>query len=74
MLEKVADIQLGQLVSYCAIVVAILSTFLEVSKIKLNPWSSLGRALGKIINKDVIDKLDKMETARKSFSFGVNLV
>jgi len=59
MLEKVADIQLGQLVSYCVIVVAILSTFLEVSKIKLNPWSSLGRALGKIINKDVIDKEKK---------------
>lgn len=64
MLEKVADIQLGQLVGYCAIVVAVLSTCLEVSKIKVNPWSALGRALGRIINKDVIDKLDKMETVQ----------
>jgi len=51
MLGKVADIQLGQLVGYCAIVVAVLSTCLEVSKIKVNPWSALGRALGRIINK-----------------------
>ncbi len=64
MLGKVADIQLGQLVGYCAIVVAVLSTCLEVSKIKVNPWSALGRALGRIINKDVIDKLDKMETVQ----------
>ncbi len=61
MLEKVADVRLGQLTGYCVIIVAVLSTFLEVSKVKINPWSALGQALGRIINKDVIDKLDKLE-------------
>lgn len=62
MVEKIAELRLGELLGYCAIIAAVLSTFLEVSKVKINPWSALGRALGRIINKDVIDKLDKMET------------
>ena len=35
----------------------VLASLLEVSKIKINPWSWLGRA----INKDVIQKVDKIE-------------
>ena len=65
MVEKISELRLGELLGYCAIVVAVLSTFLEVSKIKINPWSALGRALGNVINKSVIDKLDKMEQAQK---------
>lgn len=65
MAEKISELRLGELLGYCAIVVAVLSTFLEVSKIKINPWSALGRALGNVINKGVIDKLDKMEQAQK---------
>lgn len=61
MLEAVSGIELGQLFNYVAVIIAILSIFLEVSKIKINPWTALGRALGKVINKDVIDKLDRME-------------
>lgn len=64
MVEKISELRLGELLGYCAIIVAVLSTFLEVSKVKINPWSALGRALGRIINKDVIDKLDKMEAVQ----------
>ena len=64
MVDKIAELRLGELLGYCAIIAVVLSTFLEVSKIKINPWSALGRALGRIINKDVIDKLDKMETVQ----------
>ena len=49
MVEKIAELRLGELLGYCAIVVAVLSTFLEVSKIKINPWSALGRAIGKAL-------------------------
>ena len=64
MVDKIAELRSGELLGYCAIIAVVLSTFLEVSKIKINPWSALGRALGRIINKDVIDKLDKMETVQ----------
>lgn len=61
MLDKLAEFRLGELLGYCAIIVAVLSTFLEISKIKINPWSALGRAIGKVINKDVIDSLNEVK-------------
>lgn len=39
----------------------LLLTFVEVSKIKINPWSALARWLGKAINGDVLKKLDTLE-------------
>ena len=44
MVDKIAELRLGELLGYCAIIAVVLSTFLEVSKIKINPWSALGRA------------------------------
>ncbi len=47
----------------------VLMTLVQISPIKVNPWSavgkvfgSIGRAIGKVLNGDVIEKLDKMET------------
>lgn len=57
MMEKIANIQLGQLIGYIALVVALLSTCLEVSKIKINPWSWLARTIGRAINGEVLEKV-----------------
>lgn len=64
MVETISELRLGELLGYCAIVVAVLSTFLEFSKIKINPWSALGRALGKVINKEVMDSISEMKQAQ----------
>jgi len=40
-----------------AITVVVLASFLEVSKIKINPWSWIGG----LLNKDVMQKVDKIE-------------
>ena len=61
MLEKLADIQLGQLVGYCVIITAVLSTFLEVSKIKINPWSWFAKFIGRAINGEVLEKVNQLE-------------
>ena len=58
MIEKLAELTFGQLTGYAALVIAVLSTVLEVSKIKVNPWSWLGRKVGKVINGGVISELD----------------
>lgn len=42
----------------------ILMTLVQIAPIKVNPWSVLGRTLGKALNGDVIEKLDKMEAAQ----------
>lgn len=39
----------------------ILMTLVQLSPIKVNPWSAIGRVIGKALNGDVIKKLDKME-------------
>jgi len=49
--------------------VAVLMTLVQITPVKINPWSSIGKALkaacrslGKGLNGDVIERLDRMET------------
>lgn len=39
----------------------VLMTLVQIAPIKVNPWSAIGRAIGRALNGDVIDKLDKVE-------------
>ena len=39
-------------------IVLVAMTLIQISPIKLDPWSAIARAVGRAINKDVIDKLD----------------
>lgn len=42
----------------------VLMTLVQISPIKVNPWSAIMRMFGKALNSDVIAKLDKMETVQ----------
>ena len=37
------------------------ATLIQIAPIKINPWSWLARNLGRAINGDVIDKVEKLE-------------
>lgn len=37
----------------------VAMTLIEITPIKINPWSKIGKAIGKCINGDVIEKLDE---------------
>lgn len=39
-----------------------LLTIIQVSDIKINPWSAIGRAIGRAINGEVLDKVSSLET------------
>ena len=41
--------------------IVVLMTLLEISKIKINPWSAIGRAIGRAINGEVLDKVGALE-------------
>lgn len=43
----------------------LLMTLIQITPIKINPWSWLGRAIGKAINGEVIDKVDALSNAVK---------
>lgn len=44
-----------------------LLTFVEITPIKLNPWSTIGRIIGQLVNAEVFEELKKIkETQQKS--------
>lgn len=43
----------------------VAMTLIQISPIKVNPWSTLARALGKAINKDVLDGLAEVKADQK---------
>ena len=56
LLEILTQVTAGQ----WAVALAVLATVVEVTPIKINPWSLLFSAIGKAINKDSAEKLDKL--------------
>ena len=46
--------------------VLILITHIQISPIKINPWSAIGRAVGKIINGEVLERVNVLDAAIKS--------
>lgn len=45
-------------------VFVILLTLIQIAPLKINPWSAIGRGIGRALNGDVLKKLDKMESAQ----------
>lgn len=43
---------------------ALLLTLVEVSSIKINPWSAIAKALGRAFNGDVLKKLESMQATQ----------
>ena len=41
-------------------IIVIVMTLIQVSKIEINPWSWLAKTIGKAINGEVIEKVDKL--------------
>lgn len=43
----------------------IVLTLIQIAPIKLNPWSALAKVLGKAINADVLEKIEKIQLRQK---------
>lgn len=39
----------------------ILATFLQIAPIKINPWSFIAKKIGKALNGEVVEKVDRLE-------------
>ena len=55
------EMSIGAIIGWVAGALALLSTFIEVSKIKINPWSSLFRWVGKKMNAEVMDEIKELK-------------
>lgn len=46
-------------------VVLVAMTLIQIAPIKVNPWSAIARAIGRAINKDVLDRLAEVKADQK---------
>lgn len=47
---------------WITIIIVLIFSLIEISKIKINPWSAIGRTIGKFLGvKEVKDKVDAVE-------------
>lgn len=60
-MTDIASMTIGELVGWGAVGAAALSTFIQISPIKINPWSALARWVGRAINGEVINEMASLK-------------
>lgn len=60
-LSKLVEIPIGSYAAWGSVLLIGVTGLIQISPIKIDPWSKLARAIGRAINKDVIDKVNKLE-------------
>lgn len=60
MTEVISSLTWGEMVGWIAGILAVTSTVIQISPIKVNPWSWLARKVGSAINHETNDKVDKL--------------
>lgn len=53
--------------STTAFVLILLLTFVQITPINLNPWSVIAKCLGKALNGELVDKVDKLSDELEVF-------
>lgn len=56
------ELNIGELAGTGAAILAVCATLVQISPIKINPWSALAKAVGRAVNGEVIDKVNKLES------------
>lgn len=60
-LQEIKELLFGNGTFWACVIFVVLS-MIEVSKIKINPWTKLANFFGKIINSEVIKKIDNIQS------------
>lgn len=60
-IEVLSRMPAGHLAGSAALLAVALSAIIEISPIKVNPWSWIARKIGRAINGEVIEKVEKLE-------------
>ena len=60
-MERLVSLTLSQIIGSAAGIVVIISIFIEITPIKINPVSNFLKWLGKKINGEIIDRFDALE-------------
>lgn len=60
-MPDIYSMTIGEMAGWIAAGVAALSTVVQISPVKINPWTCLARKIGRAINGEVISKVDNLE-------------
>lgn len=60
-MEAISDMTIGELIRGVAGILLVLSGFVELVPIKVNPWSSILNWIGKKLNGDLSSRVQKLE-------------
>lgn len=61
MVEAISEAAAGELTASIALLIAALATVVEIAPIKVYPWKWLGRWIGRAINGELMEKVDRLE-------------
>lgn len=60
-METLMNLTVGQIIGGIAGIITVLSIFIEITPVKINPISALLRWIGKQTNKELMEKVDALE-------------
>lgn len=52
---------IGQAIGWIGGILFVLSWVIQIVPVKINPWTWIARKIGKAVNKELLDKVDKIE-------------
>ena len=61
MIETLSNIRFSELIGYSAAILAGLACVIQVSPIKINPWSWAARKIGRAINSEVLEEVNQLK-------------
>ena len=61
MIESLSNVTLGDVAKWLAAIIALVSGVIQLSPIKVNPWSWIGRQIGKAINGEVLTEVENIK-------------
>lgn len=57
----IADMTVGEIAKWVVGAIVALSAIIQISPIKLNPWSWIAKKIGRAVNGEMIEKVSKLE-------------
>ena len=62
MIQTLSELATLQNVGGTALLLGVLATLVQISPIKINPWSWVAKRIGRAINGEVLEKVEQLET------------
>ena len=72
-MPDIVNMTIGELVGWGVVSAATMSTFLQLSPIKINPWSALARIVGRAINSELITEVGSIKKEMNSLRSLLNI-